>query len=533
MFISRPNVRALAARLLSASLVGLTGGFQVAQAAAPARAEPTFFIAAYGVEGARRLSQEEIEAAVYPYLGPDRTRDDVEKARAALEKAYRDRGFQTAAVEVPAQTAADNIIRLRIIEAPVGRLRVVGARFFSPDAVRREAKAFAEGEMPDITTAQAQITELNRLPDRRVNPILRAGVVPGTVDVDLKVSDSLPLHGSAELTNDHNQYTSPLRATGTLSYGNLWQLGHSASFTFAVAPENPSDSEIFAGSYLAPLPHSPFSILLFGFNSNSNIATLGGSTVLGRGYSVGLRAVDQLPRLGDLSQSLSFGFDFKNFDQTVALAKTSTSVPTHYWPLDLTYNVERDGARFTTKASVSVTAGLSGLGSNAAVFENARYNARPEFIHVNLDLTQTERLWRGFELSEHLIGQIADGPLISSEQFAVGGLTAQRGYLQSEGIGDEGVSGAITLTSPSLAPKWRGVFDDLKLFAFVDGSKIWTLQPLPGQAGDQTLASAGVGLQLAILRHLQADVAVGAPFYKGAATHADRPRATFSVKSEF
>ena len=60
-----------------------------------------FYIREYRVEGARRLKNLEVEEAVYPFLGPGRTPDDVEKARATLEKVYHDKGFQTVSVLVP------------------------------------------------------------------------------------------------------------------------------------------------------------------------------------------------------------------------------------------------------------------------------------------------------------------------------------------------------------------------------------------------------------------------------------------------
>jgi hemolysin activation/secretion protein len=195
--------------------------------------------------------------------------------------------------------------------------------------------------------------------------------------------------------------------------------------------------------------------------------------------------------------------------------------------------VQRDATRAATKVTVSVTVGVPGLGANTAEFEGKGFNARPEFIHVNLDVSQSETLWRGFEATQRLIGQIADGPLVSSEQIAAGGFTSIRGYLQSEAIGDEGVTGALELITPSLAPRWAGVFDDLRLYAFTDGGEVWVLQPAPDQTQAFPLASAGLGLRLAILRHLRGDLAVGVPFLSGVATHADRPRATFSVKSEF
>ena len=49
-------------------------------------------IAQYRVEGVHLLTEGEVGKAVYPFLGPDRTTDDVEKARAAPEKAYNAKG---------------------------------------------------------------------------------------------------------------------------------------------------------------------------------------------------------------------------------------------------------------------------------------------------------------------------------------------------------------------------------------------------------------------------------------------------------
>lgn len=500
---------------------------------APANPPRTFDVEAYDVDGAKLLPTVAVEAAVYPFLGPGRTAQDIDLARAALEKAYRDHGYQSVVVELPAQSVADNVVRLHVIEAPVGRLRVTGSRYFSPEAIRREASAFREGQVPDIAQAQKQITELNRLPDRRVTPLLRAGVVPGTVDIDLKVSDTLPLHASVELSNDHNQFTTPLRTSATIHYDNLWQLGHSATFTYSVAPQNRADSEVFAGSYLAPIVNSSFSLLAFGYRSNSNVATIGGVSVLGKGYAVGFRAIDQWPRIGDFSQSVSFGFDFKHFDENISLTASSSADAVEYWPLDLTYNIQKEGAKAATKVSLGVTAGIRGLGSNTFTFENKRAFARPNFIHVNLDATQTETLWLGWRASQHLLGQLSDGPLVSSEEFAAGGLNSVRGYLQSEAIGDEGVTGNLELISPTLAPRWAGALDDLRLYVFSDGGAVWILQPLAGQTKFLSLASAGVGLRMELLRHIKGEVALAVPFITGAATHAGHPRATFTLKSEF
>ena len=126
---------------LTAAAVTLAGGLAAAMpayaasaAAAPNSASPSSQLAAsssapapapkptatqrfdiddFAVQGADTLPQIEIEEAIYPFLGPNKTADDVEKARAALEKAYHDKGFQTVSVSVPQQNAQAKVISLQ------------------------------------------------------------------------------------------------------------------------------------------------------------------------------------------------------------------------------------------------------------------------------------------------------------------------------------------------------------------------------------------------------------------------------------
>src|SRR5262249_27367959 len=160
------------------------------------------------------------------------TSDDVEKARAAVEKAYHEKGFQTVSVAVPQQDAQRGFIVLKVTETRVGRLRVKNSRYFDLAKIKQNAPSLKEGTLPNIKDITQDIVSLNRWPDRRVTPALRAGVTPGTVDVDLNVEDTLPLHGSAELNNRQSPSTTPLRTSYTLRYDNLWQLGHSFTATY-------------------------------------------------------------------------------------------------------------------------------------------------------------------------------------------------------------------------------------------------------------------------------------------------------------
>src|SRR5215471_8594646 len=152
MLIIRPPFKAKAATLaaLAQFLTLAEARTQTAEPGGPSPSAPaehprTFDINEFRIEGASQLSSIEVESAVYPFLGPGRVLEDVERARAALEKAYTDKGYQSVSVIIPQQTVRNGVVVLKVREGMVGRLRVRGARYFSPRQVKELAPSVAEG----------------------------------------------------------------------------------------------------------------------------------------------------------------------------------------------------------------------------------------------------------------------------------------------------------------------------------------------------------------------------------------------------
>jgi hemolysin activation/secretion protein len=90
----------------------------------------------YVVRGNSVLDAAAIEEAVYPFMGPQRALTDIEAARDALQKVYQTRGYQSVFVELPEQKVEDGIVYLQVSETKVGRVRVVGAKHYSPLDIR-------------------------------------------------------------------------------------------------------------------------------------------------------------------------------------------------------------------------------------------------------------------------------------------------------------------------------------------------------------------------------------------------------------
>jgi hemolysin activation/secretion protein len=496
---------------------------------------PHFYIQEYRIEGGGKLLPRiETEEAVYPYLGPFRTAADVEQARGALEQAYHDKGFQTVTVQIPAQHARTGIITLEVVPGQIGRLNVNGSRYFSIDQIRREAPSLQEGASPNFTQVTHDLVVLNQLSDRRVTPTLRAGEIPGTVDVDLNVKDTFPVHGSLEINNRYSSGTTPLRLNGSVSYDNLWQLEHSIGFSFQLSPEDLSEVEVFSGYYQARIPGVDWlSIIVQGTDQNSDVNTLGGIGVAGKGSVVGTRVVLTLPQLKDFYHSLSLGIDYKHFTQDLQIAGTDAETPVTYYPFSAAYSGTWIGKGYETDMNSSVTFSFRGLGSSQEQFDLNRHNADSSFIYFRGDLSHTRDLPGGFQLFVKAQGQASGTPLLNSEQFSGGGLGTVRGYLESEELGDNGIFGTAELRTPSLGDVLGKPVDEWRFYMFGEGGLLTINDPLPEQAAQARIASVGLGTRIKLQNHYNGSFDVGLPLDNGTDTNAYEPLLTFRVWAEF
>lgn len=495
-----------------------------------------FDILEYQVVGAKKLPQLRVEEAVYPFLGPYRTAGDVEQARAALEKAYHDEGYQAVSVQIPQQAGKNGVVILQVYEGEVGKLRVRGARYYSPEEIKEAAPSVAEGQVLNFNGLTKDIVSLNLQRDRRVTPSLKPGEEPGKVDVDLTVQDKLPLHGSLELNNRYSSGTTALRLNGSASYNNLWQMGHTMGLSFQISPEDVSEVKVFSGYYLAPVPKVDWlSLMLQGTSQDSNVSTLGGSAVAGVGESIGLRTIMNLPtpKGVELYHSVTLGVDYKHFEQGLNLGGVNISTPITYYPFVVDYGGTWLGKGYSTTFSAAVNFHLRGMGSNPDTFDAKRFNADGNYIYLRSDVSHTHDLPGNLQIFAKIQGQAANEPLIDSEQFSGGGLTTVRGYLESEVLGDNAILGTLELRSPSLTA-WLGKrVDDWRFYLFTDAGMLTLNSGLPEQQDRFDLASYGIGSRIRLMDHFDGSIDLGLPLIDQNPTQAGDLLLTFQVSADF
>lgn len=488
----------------------------------------------FAVEGNTVLTAIDIERAVYPFLGPDRAVGDLRKAAEALEAAYRDAGFLTVFVDLPLQQVVDGKVTLQVTEAVVDRLRISGNRYYSRGWIRERAPSVAAGAVPYFPQVQKELSALNRTPDRRVTPILKPGRYPGTVEVELKVDDKRPLHGTVELNNRQSLNTEPLRFLASLRWDNLWQREHSASLSFLTSPEDVQQVRAITGSYSMPVPGTNSTLALYGVNSKSDVAASGSLSVVGAGRIIGARLVTPIPSRGSWSQSVGVGVDYKSFRDTFnTIGADDFSTPISYVPAVLQHSAYFSGQKGVTQTNVSANFAPRGrlFGNYDDEFNNRRSNARANYLFLRADAQRVQTLPRGYSWMVRVAGQASSQPLVGTEQFLVGGADSVRGYYEAEQLGDNGFSGRLELRSPQLLD--AGQFDQFMLFGFFDQGFVRIQQPQQDQRGKFGLSSTGVGLRVHARNGFSAAVDLALAMQSVTRTQAGDTRLNFRVAYDF
>jgi len=226
----------------------------------------------------------------------------------------------------------------------------------------------------------------------------------------------------------------------------------------------------------------------------------------------------------------------QTIDSQVASPQPVRSAELVYLPLSLGVDYSQSDPGGTLVASLGFSYNFLGDSTNFAMQSYSRH-ADANFGKATLSLTRDQKLFSNWSLLLRASGQAATGPLISNEQFALGGLNSVRGYYEGDEYGDSGWSGSVELRTPYIAsqvplwtesaPAWlRGV-------AFVEGGQRFAMAKAFSRDPSNSLLGVGFGVSANLNNHLDMRIAVGWPLLNSFNTAAGDPRAHFSVGGQF
>lgn len=292
----------------------------------------------------------------------------------------------------------------------------------------------------------------------------------------------------------------------------------------------------------------------------------GQDVTLNQGF--GGRLTLPLPETAGVRSTLSLGFDFKQYQltsfntnifdittiitnsfgqqtitRTVPNGQPPREVSLDYLPLTAGLDLSIPDKLGTTYFNVNAAFNpLNGGSRNDAMagnpgFAQASYstNARASYVTLNMGVTREVPIYRDWSVLLRANGQWANGPLISNEQFAMGGVAGVRGYLDGQAYGD---SGWRVLVEPRTPLIKLGMVDNtvpfwLRASVFMDYGTLYYADRDAAGTSSRDFWGAGFGATATIGDHLDGRLSVGWPLLDAAGRKAGEPRFYFGLGIQF
>jgi len=288
---------------------------------------------------------------------------------------------------------------------------------------------------------------------------------------------------------------------------------------------------------------------------------------------LGTRYSAPFAQIGKLSSTVSAGLDFKNYRSTLiqenltigrifipafgsngppwdppggfqsppVSASRTVFTSVQYLPFSLSW----DGSILDKSGVTSFLVGESfnlGFIGDKADFQQilgstylSGTNVLPSSVNgryfvVTAGLTREQKLVGDWGLRLHADGQWADQPLISNEQFALGGQAGVRGYREGTEYGDRGWRVQFEPRSPYVNVGL--VFDKVpmvaRFYGFVDYGERYLIEP-SARKRRQDMLGTGAGLDVTIGEHFDFRLMLGVPLIDTPAQKSGYLRGAFSI----
>ncbi|MGH7023947.1 MAG: ShlB/FhaC/HecB family hemolysin secretion/activation protein [Caulobacteraceae bacterium] len=470
----------------------------------------TFHLASVEFEGMKALSPADLAPAYAEFIGKDIRMATLCEIRDRAAEIFFHRGI-LARIDIPPQHIADGHFVLRVIEARIASVRVVG----NVGPAQSKVEDYIEhlrGLAPfDLRTAQRYLLLASDIPGIHVSASLSPSPQgPGAVDMVVNVTREA-VDGVVNVTNynskelgpwgalarlDLNSFTAFGERTSLVAYSSLFddrqqviQLVQEARigsdgllgrFSIAYGRDNP-------GAELAPLDLKGTSFVA----SDQLVYPIVRARRENLNITGGLDVIDQKTVLGGVG-----GGTLNNDKLRIVYVRLDGDVR------------ENLALGSVLAGGVEVRQGLEWLGaSRVGETDLSRIDGHPDATVLRADGHWATQWTSKFSTLVSVQAQYANETVLSYEELQIGNLTIGRGYDPSSVAGDRGIAGTFEARlGPYRLTRWASI----QFYGFYDAAYAKSLVDSPDFT--RTVTSAGGGIRLAFTPRLSLDVMYANPF---------------------
>lgn len=477
--------------VIIAIIATFLGGSSIAQAAvtsdAPECEQACFVLTGVQLQGVSAFPASELAYTYEDYLARPVAIDDLVKIAGSITDHYRSNGYFLTRAAVAPHDGFDGMATIVVYEGYIDDVIVEGS---NPSAIRALVAPLGRREPTTIAELDRRLTLAADLPgyslESRIEPLL--GDPAGHRLVVTPEFDRYSAY--ARINNRGSDRQGPWQVYMSANANSLITDGDQMTLSATTTPENPEELTSAKWAYSLPLNDGRrLEAGVSGYSTNAKPSSINGR-LSGQSVEVWFNLAQPLIRRREQSLWLNTSIDVREkrqtyaqsgrADETLAVARASL------------YAWQRFEKGYLS-SSLEIAQGLDAFGATVGNSpELSRSNADGIFTKFNASAAGYTDLCRFVGVYAEVSGQWSKDPLLSSEEFSVGGSSFGRAYNYGEVSGDNAVAATIELRAgwdPDFAP-----VSFFQTYAFYDAASV-SNYTWAGTRSDE-LSSAGVGLRV-------------------------------------
>jgi hemolysin activation/secretion protein len=506
------------------------------ESAPPGASKVTFVLKGIHIDGVSAYSQAEIRPVYAHELGRKISLADLYGIAAALTRKYRDDGYILTQVIVPAQTiSAAGTPRLRVVEGYVDSVTIKGTKGHEAGLIESYADHLVNNIPLNERDLEHWLLLINDLPGVRARSILspspdKTGAAQLTIIVTRK-----PYDVEVDANNYGTKYLGPYQLGTSAALNSIFGLNERITGQVVYAPGAHMTPELmyYAGGYMMPV--GPW---------GTTVQLDANYTHTAPGYSLRPFSVQGNEEFVDAILTQPF-IRSRRLNLTGNVTMDERDVNTN----DNIEDTRKDrirAVRFGAKAdylstwvapaynsaNFEVAQGINAFGATGGTLNSSRPGADASFTKLDAEVQRLQRIVDHVNVLVAGEGQLTNNPLLTTEQFGIGGQDYGRGYDPSEILGDDGLVGKAELQwdTPFVLP----YFSTYQTFLFFDGGEVFNKNALIADERHESLTSTGIGWRSTFQFGTSLDATLAFPLNREVQTQGNRdPRIFIGLSQKF
>jgi hemolysin activation/secretion protein len=493
-------------------------------------AKPLFVLHSVSISGAHAVPPAAMAATYQAFLGAKVSQADLAAVAEAITQLYRAAGYHLSRAIVPPQDIHGGRIRITVIEGSITDI-VLKGEGVEKFGIRRLLETVMSAQPSRQDLLERALLLINARPGVRVSDTTLEEIGNGSGKFRLVVFlKTWQVYSAFGIDNLGSASVGPWQSYATGAFNSYLTPGDSLVLNLSTIPTDPRQLGFGRLAYDAPI--------------GTDGIRIGGSAL----YSE-IRPGDWRHQYNDITRTEAFEMrasltplQSQNATLTFTTAATLSNISEtdafgvlyndHLRVVSLTSDYRlKDNFGGVNYVTTSWRQGLDIFGASRQDDNLLSHDgASGSFSALNTAFARYQTLDESWSLKISAAAQYASSPLLTSQQYYVGGAAFGRGYGNGEISGDNGVAGSLELRFDKTAG--LRYLQGYQFYGFIESGAAWNYGY--SYTDGLSLTSAGGGVRLFFDGDLRADIGVAFPFsYRAPDNDSRSARLLFSLSNAF